>query len=117
MTILARLRVVIPTEKRSDVVHTLRSLLEPTEVEPGCIRCHFYQDVQDENILNFVEEWQSKEDLDRHLRSDQYRKLLAVVDMSREQPEIRFDTITHTEGMEAIRAARTSPNESLTDES
>lgn len=111
MTILARIRVVVPTANRDEVVSTLRSMLGPTGVEPGCLSCRFYQDVQDENVLNYVEEWQSKEDLFRHLRSEQYRKLLAVVDTSQEEPEIRFDTISQTEGMEAIRSARTLPND------
>ena len=107
VTILARIRVVVPTSKREEVVRTLRSMLGPTEVEPGCLSCRFYQDIQDESVLNYVEEWRSKEDLLRHLRSEQYRKLLAVVDTSQEEPEIRFDTISQTEGIEAIRSART----------
>jgi quinol monooxygenase YgiN len=86
-------------------------MLGPTEVEPGCLSCRFYQDIQDENVLNYVEEWRSKEDLFRHLRSEQYRKLLAVVDTSQEEPEIRFDTISQTEGIEAIRSARTLSND------
>ncbi|MGI9456105.1 MAG: putative quinol monooxygenase [Aeoliella sp.] len=111
MTVLARLRVVVSTQKRGDVMRTLRSLLGPTQVEPGCLGCHFYQDAQDENVLSFEEEWQSEGDLNRHLRSDQYRKLLAVVDAAAEQPEIRFDRISSTEGIEVIERARTGANE------
>ena len=106
MSVLARVRMVAPEDKRQEIVRTLRSLLEPTQVEPGCVTCHFYQDVQDENVLNYVEEWCSQEDLERHLRSDQYRKLLAVIDAAAEPPEIRFDTVSQTRGIETIEAAR-----------
>ena len=111
MSILARVRVVVPVEKRAEVVRTLRSLVEPTRVEPGCLGCHLSRDVQDENVLNYLEEWERQEDLNRRLKSDEYRKLLAVIDESQDEPQIRFDTIAHTEGLEAVRAARLGPTE------
>jgi quinol monooxygenase YgiN len=36
--------------------------------------------------------WMSDEDVQRHLRSERYRKVLLVVEMAAEPPEIRFDT-------------------------
>jgi quinol monooxygenase YgiN len=65
-----------------------------------------YQDVDDENILTYVERWERKEDMDRHIRSDQYRKLIAVIDESVEPPDIRFDTISESHGIAAIWATR-----------
>jgi quinol monooxygenase YgiN len=53
--------------------------------------------------------WASNEDVQRHLRSDKYRKVLLVVEMAVEPPEIRFDTIDHSTGVESIEQART-PN-------
>ena len=47
-----------------------------------------------------------EEDLDLHLRSEEYRNLLLVLEMALKQPEIRFDTISNTTGIETIEKAR-----------
>ena len=51
--------------------------------------------------------WMSDEEVKRHLRSDKYRKVLLVIEMAAEPPEIRFDTIIHSSGVETIEQART----------
>ena len=48
----------------------------------------------------------SDADVKRHLRSDKYHKILLVVEMAAEPPEIRFDTISHSSGVETIEQAR-----------
>jgi quinol monooxygenase YgiN len=50
--------------------------------------------------------WRSEEELERHLRSDDYQKVLLVMEMSLKQPEIRFDTISSSTGFETIEKAR-----------
>ena len=77
--IQASLGIVAPAERRDEIVQTFRSLVGPTEVKAGCLGCRVYQDVSDKNALTYVEEWQTQEDLERHLRSDQYRKLLTLI--------------------------------------
>ncbi len=105
--IQASLRLVAPAERRDEIVQTFRSLVGPTEVKGGCLGCRFYQDVADENALTYVEDWQTQEDLQPHLRSEQYRKLLALIDLSTAPPELRFHTISETSGIEYLAAVRT----------
>ena len=104
--IMSTLRIVAPPAKRNEVVRTLNSLLGPTRAQPGCISCHIYSEVEDRNVLILLEEWDSQADVDSHLRSNHYRKVLALMDMSNTQPEIKFDTISDTKGIEAIESAR-----------
>ena len=54
----------------------------------------------------FEEKWRSDEDLQRHIRSECYQKVLLVMEMAVRPPEIRFDTITDTSGVEIIEKAR-----------
>jgi len=42
----------------------------------------------------FDEMWRSEEELKSHLRSNEYSKLLLVIEMALQNPEIRFNTIT-----------------------
>jgi len=44
--------------------------------------------------------------MDLHIRSDEYRNLLMVLEMALEQPEIRFDIISSSTGIETIEKAR-----------
>ena len=104
--IQASLRIVAPAERRDEIVQSFRSLLEPTRVKHGCLSCRFFQDVSDENTLTYVEEWQTQEDLERHLRSEQYRRHLALIDLSAAPPELKFHTVPETSGIEYLTAVR-----------
>ena len=86
----------------------LKSITEQFMDEPGCVSCHIYGDLQEKNVFMLKEVWRSEEDLNLHLRSDEYRNLLLILEMSLEQPEIRFDTISSSTGIETIEKARNS---------
>jgi quinol monooxygenase YgiN len=93
-------------EKHDDVLRTLRSIIGPTRAQLRCTSCQLYQDVEDANLLSFIQEWDSKEALDEYIRSDSYRKILAVMELASEPPEIKFITAVETEGLELIEEVR-----------
>ena len=100
------LKVVPPAERREQALRIIRSLLGPTSAAPGCVNCGFYTDAQDENTLCYVEDWQTEEDLQRHIRSDDYRKFLALIDLSSEPPDLKFHRVSETFGIEYVRRVR-----------
>lgn len=99
-------RMILPAEKHRDALEILASVSEQTQFEPGCVISRLYRDVNNERTALLEELWLTLEDLLRHLQSEKYRKILLVIEMAVEPPEVRFDTITHTSGMETIEAAR-----------
>ncbi|MEJ2164049.1 MAG: antibiotic biosynthesis monooxygenase [Desulfobacterales bacterium] len=100
------IRMLIPLEKQSEALEIMGSLLEQTQFEPGCVSCRIYRGVEDVRAIMLEELWMNDEDVQHHLRSDKYRKILLVVEMAAEPPEIRFDTITQSGGVERIEQAR-----------
>jgi quinol monooxygenase YgiN len=104
--ILATVRMTIPPQKRDEVMKILRSMAEQCRDDPGCLSCHIYGDLQEKNVFVLEQVWRAEEDLDLHLRSGEYLNLLLVLEMSLKQPEIRFDTISSSAGIEAIEKAR-----------
>jgi len=104
--ILATVRMTIPPRKSGEVLKILRSMAEQCRDDPGCLSCHIYGDLQEKNVLVLEQVWRAEEDLDLHLRSGEYLNLLLVLEMSLKQPEIRFDTISSSMGIEAIEKAR-----------
>ena len=104
------IRMIIPQKKRKEALIILRSMIERTELEPGCINCRLYQDVLEERALMLEETWASEKDLESHLRSDKFFAVLLVVEMATEFPEIRFNVISHSTGIETIEKARAKPD-------
>ncbi|MHB8882808.1 MAG: putative quinol monooxygenase [Thermodesulfovibrionales bacterium] len=100
--ILTTLRMVVRPERRHDLIETMRGMLEPARVERGCLSYCFYEDVEDRNTFILVEEWKTQKDLESHIRTDNQRRLLALMDLMSEQPELRFNTVSQTAGMELI---------------
>jgi quinol monooxygenase YgiN len=100
------IRMRIPLKKQNEALEILGPMTEQIQFEAGCISCRLYRGLGDEGVIMIEELWMSDADLQRHLRSDKYRKILLVIEMAAELPEIRFDTIAHSSGVETIETAR-----------
>jgi quinol monooxygenase YgiN len=104
--VISTLRIVTVPQSRADVVRTLTAQLGPTRVQPGCLRCDLYRDVEDQGAITLVEEWESQADLDLRLRSEEYRAVLAAIELAQKQPVIHFDTVIRRAGLEIVVSAR-----------
>lgn len=104
--IIAILKMVVRPEKRDDIIEIIKGILEPTRVKKGCLDYHFYQDFEDENTFIILEQWATQQDLEKFIRSENYRRLLAVMDLLAEPPEVKINAISYTAGLEAIKATR-----------
>jgi quinol monooxygenase YgiN len=100
--IQATLKMIVRPEKRGDLIETMRGMLEPARVERGCLSYRLYEDVENRNAFVLLEEWATQEDLERHISKDNQRRLLALMDLLSEQPELRYNTVSHTAGMDLI---------------
>jgi quinol monooxygenase YgiN len=106
--IQASLRIVAPERKREEILGVLLCLKGPTEVSRGCRACRIVQDAEDENVLTYIVKWETQEDLEEHLRSERFRRLLPYIEMSREPPEVDFSTIDQVRGIEFMVAVLSS---------
>ena len=106
--VISTLRIFTTPQSRPEILRTLAAQLGPVRVQPGCIRCDLYQDTGNREAITFVEEWESQADLDLRLRSEDYRAVLAAIDLSQEPPVIHFDTVTRCSGLEIVVSARGS---------
>lgn len=102
--ILATLRMIVRPERRSDLLITMKGMLEPTRVERGCLTYKLYEDIENRDTFLLLEEWATQDDLERHISKDHQRRLLAIMDLLREQPELRFHTVSHTAGLELMES-------------
>jgi quinol monooxygenase YgiN len=104
--IMERIAVLVAPERREDLRRAFSSLVEPTCVEPGCISCDFYQEAGNLNRFCLETRWSTDEELVRHLRSEQYRNLLKLLELSSEPPLVEFHDVVATKGLDLVRAVR-----------
>jgi quinol monooxygenase YgiN len=105
-TFRTAIRLLIPLNRQSQALEVLGAVRDQVQFEPGCISSRLYRDVDEVRAIMVEERWRSHEDITRHLRSEAYRRVLLVIEMAEEPPEIRFDTIVCTQGIEIIETAR-----------
>ena len=100
---------VLP-EKHLEVMQTLLSMIEPTGKEAGCLSYAVFCDIEDKSLFSLLEEWETREDLDHHIMSQRFGVLLGTKTLLCEPPKIQIHTVSLSEGMEAIHAARNKRN-------
>jgi quinol monooxygenase YgiN len=76
------LRLVVSGVHRRQVVASLTPLIGWTRVEPGCRACNLLADLEEPRAIVLAEEWDTQDDLDRHLRSEDYRRVLEAIELS-----------------------------------
>jgi len=93
-------------DKRQAAVEILMSVRTMTRLKHGCMGSDVYEQGDGQKIL-YMEKWRSKEDMNRHIRSDLYMRILNAIELASEPPEISFYEGAETTGIELIEAIRT----------
>jgi quinol monooxygenase YgiN len=100
--ILASIRMRPVAGRMESVLQTIQRLLEPVRVQPGCLGFRSYRDVEDENVIVLEGRWQTGRKLKGHVRSEDFRTILSLLEESGEEPIVEFHHVTRTDGMEKI---------------
>ncbi len=108
--IQASFRIVAPDGKREEILDVLLCLKGPTEAARGCRSCRILQDVEDNHVLTYLVQWDTQEEIEEHLRSERFRRLLPYIEMSLEPPEVDFSTIDKIQGIEFLIEVLSSPS-------
>ena len=101
--ILVIVRMEVPSEKRKELSQTIVSLIGSVRKEKGCLHCDFCQNIEDENELYLLEEWDTQENLRGHQNSERFRVLRGAMNLLKEPYEMMFHTVFHPEGIKEIQ--------------
>ena len=77
-------------EKRLEIMQTLLSMTEAAKKELGCLSYDAFCDIEDKNCFTLLQQWESREHLDNHLRSHRFSVLLGIKMLLCEPPEIQI---------------------------
>lgn len=100
--ILTRIIFTALPEKRKELMQTLLSMLETKGKEKGCISYGIFSDIHKNTVFNLIEEWKTREDLNRYIRSENFSVLLGTKSLLAKPMEIKIHSVFHTEGRDAV---------------
>ena len=107
--ILVITRMKIFAAKRLELSQTIGSLIGSMRMEPGCRRFEFCQNMENENDLYLLEEWENQENLKNHLMSERFRVLRGAMNLLREPYEMQVHTLFHPSWMKALNGLMNLP--------
>ena len=106
--IVVILRIKTASVHRAEIVELIRAIIGPTEAQSSCSLCRFYSETDDDDALVLLQEWRSQEDLDRFIRSHDFKRVLAAMDQGNRAPEFCVNTVSSKAGMELVEKLRLS---------
>jgi quinol monooxygenase YgiN len=104
--IITTIRMTVPQEKRQEMLQTVSALTGMARKERGCQACDVFIDTENTDTFLVMEEWDSQEDFDRHVRTSTFSALLGAMTLLNERPDFCINAITDRAGMEKIKALR-----------
>ena len=88
------------------MIDALRSVMLPARLERGCSRAQILRDIDAAESIDYLEEWQSPEDLRDRIRSTSFGRLLALMEAAPSAPSIEFRDVSGVHGLEYVAAVR-----------
>jgi quinol monooxygenase YgiN len=96
------LRLDIEPRSIDEATQVLRSLVGTVRAEPGCCATRLLQGLDAAASVTFIEEWRSRDDLQRHLRSPAFRRILAVMELAARAPTVEIDDVSSRRGFDLV---------------
>ena len=109
---MVRLNVVLSPGSARDVdavMEALRFVMSGTRIEAGCVSCSAWADP--DLSVHYAEAWSTEADLHRHVLSPLFTSLLAIVESLPTAPQVQFDFISASRGLDYVAEVRKEPFE------
>lgn len=87
-TVTITLRVI--SGKREELLQTIRALHVKMKEERGFLKFSVYQDVEDADTFNLIQEWETADDLEKQIRSEDFRVLIGALKVLSVEAEVRY---------------------------
>ena len=99
-------RITVRPENRRELCLTISALIEPIRREKGCRTFAFYGEVENQNSLILIGEWDTIEDWQNHLNSQNFAVLFGSLKLLSNRSNLDFSVLSHVTETEAkVRVA------------
>lgn len=99
-------RITVRPENRRELCLTISSLLDRIRREDGCRAYLFYGEVEDQNSLMLISEWETPTAWENHLNSANFAVLLGSLRLLSNRSNLDFSLLSHVTGIEALTRAK-----------
>jgi quinol monooxygenase YgiN len=103
--VIAVLKMRLPRGHQADTFRALGGFCDATRALPGCTGAGVYQSAVSPEAV-YVETWRDPESLAAHVRSRDYERLLSIMETADEHPELTFNFVVETRGLEWVEQLR-----------
>ena len=97
-----------PLDSAQGTLSALEALRPAFEGSSGCLEFTLTVDRHPQGAIYILERWEAETDLARHIRSDGFRKILELMEISQEAPDLHVFQVEKLSGLEAVEAARSN---------
>ena len=97
VTCLVKLR--FDADMVDSAVQLLLSVSERIEAKAGCQSCSISREALESNSIRYIEIWSSEAEFTPHVQSDEFRNVLAAMDMCCEEPSVVIGTLSGRDGI------------------
>lgn len=98
------MRIDLPLERASILrfLDATRGLLERIRAEEGCVDCQLFESVEEKDRLCLLQQWRDEGDLARHVRGQNFRRLLVTMDMLNGAPKVSLTSSSSSDTPQTI---------------
>jgi quinol monooxygenase YgiN len=93
-------------EKQKEVLQTLISMTEPPGKEQGCLSYGIFHDIEEKSVFILISEWETRQQLDRYMRSDRFSVLLGTKSLLCHPIKTQIFTVSGFDGIETVDSMR-----------
>jgi quinol monooxygenase YgiN len=104
--IVTTIRMHTTSQNRKELMQTFRSLSSPIKSGYGCRSCRIYREVGNEEAVLVIQEWDSRNCLDKHLRSDEFAVMVGAMSLLEQPGTVEFQVLDQLEGSRSVEAIR-----------
>jgi hypothetical protein len=106
---MVRLTVSLVASARSAprLIHALRALTAPLRLRTGHLGSNTWMD--SDHTVHYEENWATETDMRDRVISDGFTRLLAVIEASEGLPQVQFNFVTKTRGLDYVAEVRGAP--------
>jgi quinol monooxygenase YgiN len=99
-------RVMVRPENRRELCLTISALIERIRHEKGCRTFAFYGEVENQNSLILIGEWDTIDAWENHLHSESFSVLFGSLKLLSNRSKLDFSVLSHvTETEDKVRGA------------
>ena len=83
-------KIILKEGKKAEFIKTAEELIQKSRAEEGNISYSLFEDVNNENIVAFIEEWKDLKAIEFHNNTEHFKRIVPMLGELREKSEVNL---------------------------